>query len=90
MAKSVFPLLVCPLTKQRLLPVKGEKAEMLELALKKGELRYVDGTVLDVTPERLTFLITENAHHLYTTIDDVPLMLESRQVDIQSLNLQLE
>lgn len=89
MAQAVFPLLVCPVTKQRLLPVTGKRAELLDSALEKGELRYVDGTSMEITPERVVFLITENTHHLYTVVDDVPLMLESRQVDIRSLNLSL-
>ena len=87
MANRVFPLLVCPLTKQRLLPLDGKRLGVVTEALARGELRYADGTVLPADGERIGFLITENAHHLYTVIDKVPVLLESRQVDIQSLNL---
>ena len=86
MAKRMFPLLVCPLTKQRLLPVTGRRAKVLESALEKGELRYIDGSPLGGDAQRISFLVSENAHHLYTIVDEVPVLLESRQVDIQSLD----
>ena len=87
MAKPVFPLLVCPLSKQRLLPVSGRRLERLYALLKTGALHYVDGTPLAGDSERIGFLITENARHLYIVIDDVPVMLENRQVDISALQL---
>ena len=87
MSKRIFPLLVCPLTKQRLLPVSGRWLEQLNDALKKGELHYVDGTPLAGDTERISFLITENANHLYTVVDGVPVLLETWQVDLRFLDI---
>ena len=87
MSNRISPLLVCPLTKQRLLPVGGRRLELLTAALEKGDLRYVDGSPLTSDAGRIAFLITDNGRHLYTVVDDVPVMLESRQVDIQSLDI---
>lgn len=86
MSNRVFPLLVCPLTKQRLLPVTGNQAQALKSALEDRQLRYLDGTPLTAEGSRVSFLITENERHLYTVIDDVPVLLESRQVDIEAVD----
>jgi uncharacterized protein YbaR (Trm112 family) len=87
MTSSILPLLVCPLTKQNLFLLKGEKAKLLEAALLRGELHYVDGSVLSLEKERVQFLITENSRHLYSVIDGTPLLLESKQVDMQDLQV---
>ena len=83
MSRSILPLLVCPLTKQHLFLLDSEKAKIIEAVLKKGELRYIDGTKLTADSEQVQFLITENAHHLYSMIDGVPILLESKQIDMQ-------
>jgi len=87
MSNSILPLLVCPLTKQNLFLLKGEKAKLLTAALDKGELRYIDGTKLSAELDDVKFLITKNAHHLYSMIDGIPVLLESRQIDMQSLQI---
>jgi uncharacterized protein YbaR (Trm112 family) len=87
MSNSILSLLVCPLTKQNLFLLKGEKAKLLTAALDKGELRYVDGTKLSSELDDVQFLITENAHHLYSMIDGIPVLLEFRQIDMQSLQI---
>ena len=56
---------------------------MVEALLAKQELRYIDGTELNIEAARVQFLITENGHHLYSMIDGVPVLLESKQIDIQ-------
>jgi len=83
MSRSILPLLVCPITKQHLFLLDSEKAKIIEAVLKKGELRYIDGTKLTVDSDRVQFLITKNAHHLYSMIDGVPILLEPRQIDMQ-------
>ena len=85
MADTVRSLLVCPLTKQQLLPLDSKRARMVEAALNRGELRYVDGTTLKPGGHRLEFLISENAHHLYSVIDGVACLFEDRQIDLHSL-----
>jgi len=83
MPRSILPLLVCPLTKQNLFLLSDEKAKLIEAVLEKGELRYIDGTKLTAEdPGRVQFLITENAHHLYSMIDGIPILLESKQIDM--------
>ncbi len=82
MPKSILPLLVCPITKQHLFSLSGARADAIEAALARGELRYIDGTELGVEPDRVRFLITQNGHHLYSMIDDVPILLESKQIDM--------
>ncbi|MCP4008113.1 MAG: terminase small subunit [Proteobacteria bacterium] len=87
MSNSILPLLVCPLTKQDLFLLKGEKAKLLTAALDNGELRYIDGTKLSSELDDVQFLITKNAHHLYSMISGIPVLLESRQIDMQSLQI---
>ncbi len=87
MSNPILPLLVCPLTKQDLFLLKGEKAELLTAALDNGELRYIDGTKLSSELDDVQFLITKNAHHLYSMIGGIPVLLESRQIDMQSLQI---
>ena len=87
MSNSILPLLVCPITKQNLFLLKGEKAKLLSAALEKGELRYMDGSNLSPQLGQVQFLITENDHHLYSIIDGIPVLLESRQIDMQSLQI---
>ena len=85
MPEKLRSVLVCPLTKQHLLPLDSKRSRLVEAALKKGELRYIDGTPLAQGSHTLEFLISENAHHLYSVIDGVPHLLEERQVDLHSL-----
>jgi len=82
MPRSILPLLVCPLTKQSLFLLSGEKEQIINTALEKGELRYVDGTRVPIESGPVRFLITENAHHLYSVIDGIPVLLESKQIDM--------
>ncbi len=82
MPRSILPLLVCPLTKQNLFLLSGEREQVIATALGKGELRYVDGTRVPVQSGSVRFLITENAHHLYSIIDGIPILLESKQIDM--------
>jgi uncharacterized protein YbaR (Trm112 family) len=88
MAKSILSLLVCPLTKQDLFLLKGDKAEQMQMALSRGELHYIDGTKIPGAGGQVRFLISKNAHQLYSVIDGVPVLLESKQVDTRTLNLQ--
>lgn len=83
MPKSILPLLVCPLTKQHLFLLRGEKADAIDAVMAGGKLRYIDGSELKVGVDRVQFLITENGHHLYSMIDGVPVLLESKQIDMQ-------
>jgi len=87
MPNSILPLLVCPVSKQNLFLLSGQKKERLHTALSNGALRYLDGTVLPQELERIQFLITENAQHLYSMLDDVPILLESKQIDMQGLEI---
>jgi uncharacterized protein YbaR (Trm112 family) len=85
MPKPILPLLVCPLSKQNLFLLSDKKADLLQTALSKGELHYLDGTPLLAGRTSIQFLITENAHHLYSVIDGIPVLLESKQIDMQGL-----
>ena len=64
MAKSVLSLLVCPLTKQDLFLLKGDKAKRMQTALSRGELHYIDGTKIPGAEGQVQFLISKNAHQL--------------------------
>ncbi len=83
MSTPIQNLLVCPITKQHLLPLSEDKTALLHQALLKGELYYIDGSKLDVKPEQIRFLITENQHHLYSIVHSVPVLLEQKQIRVE-------
>jgi len=83
MPRSILPLLVCPLTKQNLFLLSGERAQIIDAVLEKGELHYIDGTSVPVDSGPVRFLITENTRYLYSMIDGVPILLESKQIDMR-------
>lgn len=85
--RTILSLLVCPFTRQNLYLLDDEKARPLLASLARGELRYVDGTLLVAEDGKVEFLITENAHHLYSIIDGVPVLLESKQIDLQTVKV---
>lgn len=80
MPGNLLSLLVCPLTKQHLLPLGEHKTRLLQEALSDSLLHYVDGTPVIAKADQIQFLITENQHHIYSVIDKVPVLLESRQI----------
>ena len=80
MSGNLLSLLVCPITKQHLLPLGERKTQVLLEALSDGLLHYVDGTPVIAKADQIQFLITENQHHIYSVIDTVPVLLESRQI----------
>jgi uncharacterized protein YbaR (Trm112 family) len=82
MSRSILPLLVCPITKQHLFLLSGDRAAAVGAVLARGELRYIDGAALDIEPDRVQFLITQNGHHLYSMIDGVPVLLALKQIDM--------
>ena len=81
MTEPILSLLVCPLTKQHLLPPSPSLTEALRLALDEQGLCYLDGSsVARLDGEALKFLVSENQQHIYSVIEGVPLLLESKQV----------
>ncbi len=85
MVRNIQGLLVCPVTKQHLLPLDADKSKLLLDAMSDQALYHIDGTKLQVDPDSLRFLITENRHHVYSVIDDIPVLLESKQLDLSQL-----
>lgn len=80
MSSILLSLLVCPITKQHLLPLGADKTRVLKEALSDGLLYHIDGTPVTTKADQIQFLITENQHHIYSVIDTVPVLLESRQI----------
>ena len=81
MSGNFLSLLVCPITKQHLLPLSEQKTRVLQKAISDGLLHYIDGTPVVAEADQIQFLITQNQHHIYSVIDAVPVLLESRQID---------
>lgn len=81
MSGNLLSLLVCPITKQHLLPLGEHKTRILQKAISDGLLHYIDGSPVDEKPNQVQFLITENQHHIYCVIASVPVLLESRQIE---------
>ncbi len=80
MSGNLLSLLVCPITKQHLLPLGADKTRVLKKAMSDGVLHYADGTPVKEKPDEIQFLITQNQHHIYCIINSVPVLLESRQI----------
>ncbi len=81
MSESRYSALVCPLTKQVLTPLVGQRAKAVYQALSQGELSYMDGEKITEEAKRIGFWISNNGQQLYSVIDGVPVLLESKQVD---------
>jgi uncharacterized protein YbaR (Trm112 family) len=81
MTDTILSLLVCPLTKQHLLPPSPRLAEVLQTALDEQSLSYLDGAPVS-KPDgvALRFLVSENQRHIYSVIGGVPVLLEAKQV----------
>ncbi len=77
-------LLVCPVTKQNLLPLSVEKTALLLKAMKQGRLRYFDGEAVLLNKEALAFLVSENQQHIYSVIAEVPILLEAKQIELEN------
>lgn len=85
MTDTILPLLVCPLTKQHLLPPSTRLAEALQTALDEQSLVYLDGTqVLMQDGDALRFLVSENQQHIYSVVAGIPILLEARQLIVST------
>jgi len=80
MQTTIQSLLVCPITRQHLLPLSPDKTAQLIIVLEQQRLYYIDGSQVSASAEQIQFLITENQHHLYSVIQGVPILLESKQI----------
>jgi uncharacterized protein YbaR (Trm112 family) len=81
---DIKQLLVCPITKQHLLPVNRRLKEILDAAMHDDVLQYADGE--SVVGEGLTFLVTQNGTTVYSVIGGVPILLELKQVLVPEKN----
>ncbi len=75
-------LLVCPITKQNLLPLSVEKTALLLKAMKQGRLSYFDGEQVSFNKEALAFLVSENQQHIYSVVAEVPILLEAKKIEL--------
>ncbi len=70
-------MLVCPITKQDLLPANGKLKKLLNDALQEAQLIYADGRTV---PKQAAFWVTKNKTTVYSVVDSVPILLETKQV----------
>lgn len=83
---GVFPvLLVCPVTKQHLVPLGKKASKPLYAALAAQMLATLDGQKITAQESDIQFLATENAQHVYSVIDSTPVLIESKQIDLRSI-----
>ena len=87
MSFRIQKLLVCPVTKQNLFPLDRAKTEFLHNALLEKSLFHVDGSELQADVDNLQFLMTENRHHVYSIVDEIPILIESKQIDLRQLQI---
>lgn len=87
MRNTIKSLLVCPVTKQHLFPLDHDKTEFLLNALSEGGLHHMDGSKLQAKSNTIQFLMTENRQHVYSLIDGVPILIESKQIDLSQLKI---
>ncbi len=77
MKQALRDLLVCPISKQHLLPVADTRLQsLLQQAAAQGQLFYADGEVVQSTQ----FLVTQNKTTVYSVVDGMPWLMESKQV----------
>ncbi len=72
MDKRLLQLLVCPITKQHLLPVSEEQQQKI-IELDAGV--YLPDAVV-------TYLVTGNQHWAYPVVDGVPWLMESKRISL--------
>lgn len=81
--KNIKTLLVCPITKQDLLPLSAKKETVFLAHRRKDKLRYIDGQKVTAPVESLRFLCTESQQVIYSVIDDMPVLIETKQISNQ-------
>lgn len=75
---KLLEILRCPVTKQTLSPLSSEKLAALNERIERGEVKHLDGSVVEAPIEAA--LITENGNTIYKIEDDIPIMLEDLSI----------
>ena len=75
---KLLEILRCPVTRQPLRLLAARKLETLNEKIARGEVRHLDGSVVERPLEAA--LITENGNTIYKILDDIPVMLEDSSI----------
>ena len=81
--RKLLEILRCPVTKQALSVLSGERVARLNKLIDEGEVQYVDGSTVDRPLDEA--LITDNGRTIYRVDDGIPVMLEDRGIATEQL-----
>lgn len=76
--KHLLEILCCPATKTPVKLLSKDKLAILNREVEKGNVTYVDGSVVDVPLEE--GLITDDGRTVYRVNDGIPVMLEDQGI----------
>ena len=83
MDRKVLDILVCPLTRQPLIPLKAEQIQSFNQTVGLGKVKKDDGTV--VTESISSGFITRDGKTLYRSIDGIPALLPEEGINTTQL-----
>jgi len=82
--RKLLDILCCPVSKTPLQPLDSIRLDKLNVAIKAGEVQYIDGALVE-TP-LAEALITVDSKVIYTVEDGIPVMLEDLGIGTTQLN----
>lgn len=81
--ESLLDILCCPVSHEPLRPLEKSRIKKLNEAIERGELLFIDGTVVDQPISEA--LITRDAKVIYTVDDGIPVLLPDRGIGTTQL-----
>ncbi len=76
--RKLLEILRCPVTKQSLSHLSGQKLKALNDQISEGTVHYSDGSLVeDVLDDAL---VTDNGSLIYRIDSDIPVMLQDRSI----------
>ncbi len=80
-AEELLNILCCPETRQDLKVMNDEQISTLNRWIRSSDVRYRDGSGIDLPVTGA--LITEDGSRCYLIIDDIPVMLTDKIIDLE-------
>ena len=81
--ESLLDILCCPVSHEPLRPLEKARIRKLNDAIERGELLYVDGSVVGQPISEA--LVTRNAKVIYAVEDGIPVLLPDRGIGTTQL-----
>lgn len=80
---KLLEILCCPVSKTPLVPMTDGQLEKLNVAIARGEVKFVDGKPVEATLQE--GLITEDRKVIYPVEDDIPILLHEKGIGTTQL-----